>query len=93
MKRKILAIILVAALIFSTLPVFAAENSDSKENNIGEADIEYEINKSNVGSHANPLTVSAGLNGKIDYVALGDSISFGYGLPAMGPDVGGGVSY
>ena len=77
MKRKILALILAAAMIFSTLPVFA-------DDTFGKVEKEYAVNGWTVGTAANPLTVSGGNDGKIDYVSLGDSMAFGYGLPAMG---------
>jgi len=59
--KKILSLILAAALIFSTVPVFAGEAYSVTEN----------ITK--------PLTVSYGLSG-VNYVSLGDSIAYGYGL-------------
>jgi len=65
MKKKILALTLAFALVFSTLPVFAGES--------------YTVDNNSVGSEPNSLKVS-GEDGGINYLSLGDSIAFGYGI-------------
>lgn len=67
MKRKILALVLVAVMLFSTVPAFAASNYT------------FAVDSSKVGSAKNPLTVTYD-KGTIDYVSLGDSVAYGFGI-------------
>jgi len=64
MKKKIIALVLTTLLVFSSLPVLADG---------------YCVDGENVGQATNSLTVSGDNNG-INYLSLGDSIAFGYGL-------------
>jgi len=64
-KKRIIGIVLALGVaIASIVPTFAET---------------LEIDKQNVGSGANPLTIPCDGN-KINYVSLGDSVAYGYGM-------------